>query len=84
MKIENGNFRKLTMTKIIECENIQIFECTICDHEFNTKTKLNIHIKIHSHFRPFNCVDCYQTYPSHQYLQNHRHFIHGKRHLQIL
>ena len=38
---------------------MEVFECDLCDEQFNMKSKLNIHVqKIHTKFKPKICEIC--------------------------
>ncbi|XP_063697978.1 oocyte zinc finger protein XlCOF15-like [Culicoides brevitarsis] len=46
-------------------------ECHICEKQFTTTTKLNIHILVHSGSRPFKCTKCDKSFSQEFNLKRH-------------
>lgn len=46
-------------------------QCKVCDKNFTTTTKLNMHIRVHSGCKPFKCKECPKTFAQEFNLKRH-------------
>lgn len=46
-------------------------QCKVCDKNFTTTTKLNMHIRVHSGCKPFKCNKCSKTFAQEFNLKRH-------------
>lgn len=46
-------------------------QCKVCDKNFTTTTKLNMHTRIHSGCKPFKCTECSKTFSQEFNLKRH-------------
>ncbi|XP_078332598.1 uncharacterized protein LOC111123204 isoform X2 [Crassostrea virginica] len=50
----------------------QCFTCAVCEKMFATPSMLSVHLRVHSDYRPFECLQCGKGYKHKKDLKTHR------------
>jgi len=70
--VENDHPNELDMFNQLRLIDMKVYNCTVCAYSTTSKCALNMHIRDHTGFRPYECKICNKSFKQISHFKHHQ------------